>query len=193
MAMRTHDSNRDLFDMININKVATPFLYKDRLEYDAIMAEREISFQNLFKLVREERLVVLDGEDGSSIDFVNSVVKHYSEAHPGKRVIMFVDNFHLLSLPGSEEGRTKYKTLSKDLKQICTSYGATIFTTAEYRKLVKGNKPTNSDLAETVALEYDSNAILHLYSELHDMRDTSNMYYLNTEGEKMPIVESNFG
>lgn len=193
MAMRNYHDNPDLFDLININKVATPFLYKNNLEYDAIMAEREISFQNLFKLVREERLVVLDSENGSSIDFINSTIKHYAELYPEKRVIMFVDNFHLLSLPGSEEGRTKYKILSKDLKSICTTYGATIFTTAEYRKLVKGNRPTNSDLAETVALEYDSNAILHLYSELHDMRDTCHMYYFNSDGEKMPIVESDFG
>lgn len=193
MAMRNISDNPDLFDLININKVATPFLYKNNMEYDAIMAERELSFQNLFKLVREEKLVVLDGENGSSIDFVNTTVKHYAELYPEKRVIIFIDNFHLLSLPGSEEGRTKYKTLSKDLKSICTTYGATVFTTAEYRKLIKGNRPSNSDLAETVALEYDSNAILHIYSELHDLRDTSHKYYLNNDGEKAPILEVDFG
>jgi hypothetical protein len=193
MAMRNKDDNRDLFDLININKVATPFLFKDNLEYDAIMSEREISYQNLFKLTREGRLVVLDREHGSSIDFINSTVKHYAEMHPEKRVILFLDNFHLVDVPGLEDGRIKYKTLSKDLKQVCTTYGATIFTTAEYRKLVKGTKPTNSDLAETVALEYDSNAILHLYSELHDMRDASCKYIMDHNGNKLPIIEEDFG
>lgn len=193
MAMRNINDNRDLFDLININKVATPFLFKDNLEYDAIMSERELSYQNLFKLVREERLVVLDRENGGSIDYINGVIKQYAEMYPEKRVIMFLDNFHLVDVPGLEDGRIKYKTLSKDLKQVCTAYGATIFTTAEYRKLVKGTKPSNSDLAETVALEYDSNAILHLYSELHDLRDTSCKYTLDPSGNKIPIIEEDFG
>ena len=193
MAMRNFHTNKDLFDLININKVATPFLFKDNMEYDAIMAERELSYQNLFKLTREERLVVLDREQGGSIDFINSTVKHYAEMYPEKRIIMFLDNFHLVDVPGLEDGRIKYKTLSKDLKQVCTTYGATVFTTAEYRKLVKGNKPTNSDLAETVALEYDANAILHLYSELHDMREQACKYSLDTEGKQIPIIEEDFG
>lgn len=189
MCMRNMDTNRDLFDLIDINRVATPFLFKENLEYDAVMAEREISYQNLFKLTREEKLVVLDRGQGSSIDFINTTVKHYAEMYPEKRIIMFVDNFHLLSSSGAEEGRVKYKTLSKDLKQVCTTYGATVFTTAEYRKLVKGNKPTNSDLAETVALEYDSNAIFHLYSELHDNREQATLFTHDFNGEKIPIIE----
>lgn len=193
MAMRAHQASSDLFEAININRVATPFLFKEEPEYEMIMREREISFGNLFSLVKEERMVVLDSENGTSIDFINSTMKHYTERYPDKRVMMFIDNFHLLSAPRGLSGREKYQTLSKDLKQVCTTHGGTIFTTAEYRKLQPGNKPSNTDLAETVALEYDSNAILHLYSELHDKRDSSALFHLNAEGVKSPIVEMNFG
>ena len=91
MCMRTRNSNPDLFSLIDINKVATPFLYKDNLEYDAIMSERDVSYQNLFKLVREERLVVCGGDHGNSVDFINSTVKHYTNLYPDKRVIFFLD------------------------------------------------------------------------------------------------------
>lgn len=102
-------------------------------------------------------------------------------------------NFHLLTLPGGLSGREKYKKLSADLKHICTSNACTIFTTAEYRKLAPGARPNNSDLAETVALEYDSNAIMHCHSELHSNRDSTFRYHWNAEGEKSPLVEVDFG
>ena len=102
-------------------------------------------------------------------------------------------NFHLLTLPGNLSGREKYKKLSADLKSICTSFGCTVFTTAEYRKLLPGAKPTNADLAETVALEYDSNGIMHCHSELHSNRDKTFEFHWNSEGEKSPIVSIYFG
>ncbi len=193
MAKRNYQTNPDLFDLITINKVATPFLFKERLEYDAIMEEREISFRNVISLVRDEKLVVLDSEDGRSVDFINTVLKHYSERHPDKRVIMFIDNFHLVEVPGAEDGRTKYKKLSHALKQMCVTYNCTVVSTAEYTKIPKGQKPSNNNLAETVALEYDSNAIIHLYSNLHDMREESTKYFPAADGQKYPIIDMDFG
>lgn len=91
MAMRNIKKNPALFELININKVATPFLFKENMEYDAVMAEREISYQKLFSLVSNERLCVIDSSHGSSIDVVNNAVKHFSSRYPEKRVIIFVD------------------------------------------------------------------------------------------------------
>lgn len=193
MAKRNHQANPDLFDLITINKVSTPFLFKDRIEYDAIMEEREISFKNVFSLVRDERLIVLDSEDGRSVDFINTVLKTYSEKYPMKRIIMFIDNFHLVDVPGYEDGRAKYKALSHDLKYFAVTYGATVICTAEYTKIPRGQKPSNNNLAETVALEYDANAIIHLYSNLHDMRQDSDKWFMTPNGDKAPVIEADFG
>ena len=40
IAQRNFNTNRELFDLVTINKVATPFYYKNHMEYDAIMEER---------------------------------------------------------------------------------------------------------------------------------------------------------
>ena len=146
------------------------------------------------KLVRENRLIVLDSEKGNSVDFINATVKYYSDKFPDKHIFMFIDNFHLVSLPGYEDGRMKYKNLSNNLKQVAVLNDATIISTVEYTKIPKGAKPSNNNLAETVQLEYDSNAIMHLYSELHDLRDESAKYFLAHDNEtKWPIIEEDFG
>lgn len=193
IACRTYANNRDLFDLVQINKVAQPFLFEDNVEYDAIEEERENSWKRLVKLTQENRLVIKDSEDGKSVDFINSTLKTLSEKYPEKRLIAFVDNFHLIEVPGYEDGRAKYKNLSHDLKHMCTKYGCTLVSTAEYTKLPPGQKPTNNNLAETVALEYDANAILHLYSELHSVRESSNKYFWGANGEQYAIIEQDFG
>jgi len=194
IAKRNYDTNRDLFDLITINKIATPFLYKNNIEYDAIMEEKEISYRNLLELSRENKMVVLDSNGGRSIDYIRNTVRNYTELFPDKRVIMFIDNFHLVDMPGYEDGRTKYKNLSNALKQVAVQFDSTIISTVEYTKIPKGIKPSNNNLAETVQLEYDSNCIMHLYSELHDLREESPKFFLGPDGvTKYPIIEEAFG
>jgi hypothetical protein len=194
MAKRNVLTNPDLFDLITINKVANPFLYRDCIEYDAIVEEKEISYRNLVTLCRENKLVVLDSNKGKSIDYIRNTVRQYAELYPNKRVIFFVDNFHLVDMPGYEDGRIKFKNLSNALKQVAVNFDATIISTVEYTKIPRGMKPGNYNLAETVQLEYDSNCIMHLYSELHDIRDDSNKYFLAGDGvTRLPIIEEIFG
>jgi DNA primase len=193
MAHRNYHTNPALFDLMSINKTATPFLYKNNVEYDALMEEREISFKKVVGLARDERLVLLDSDNGRTIDYIVNVIKFYRDRFPEKRIMFFLDNFHLVEVPGMEDGRSKYKTLSGDLKQTAVANDVTIFATVEYTKIPKGQKPGNTNVAETVALEYDSNAMIHLYSNLHDMREASNKWFYSIDGSKYPVIEADFG
>jgi hypothetical protein len=38
-------------------------------------------------------------------------------------------------------------------------------------------KPTNNSIAESIAMEYDANAIIHIYNELHIKRDDANCFF----------------
>lgn len=187
------DSNMDMFNVINIDKAARIIMYKDEPEYEAVFAARDESWTNLMKYFNNDKLIIIDSEKGKSIDFINFIVKSLSEKFPEKRVMMFIDNFHLVSIGGYEEGRAKYKALSGSMKSICKKYDATIISTVEYTKIPKGQKPSNNNLAESVALEYDSNCIIHLYSHMHDFLEESDFYYQDPNGNKYPLIEMIIG
>lgn len=148
MAKRAYVNNRELFDLLNINKVATPYLYKDSVEYEAIMEERAVSYKRLLSLAENDRYILLDSEHGKSLEFIQSVLKHYTEKYPDRHIFMFVDNIHLIAVPQYDESRQKYKFLSHEIKALAVKSGATIIGTIEYRKLPYGLKPSNSDIAE---------------------------------------------
>lgn len=194
MVKRAYHSNRELFDLLNINKIARPYLYKDSIEYDSLVMEREISYKRLFSLSDKDKYVLLDSEDGKTLEFIQSLVKHYTERYPEKHVFLFLDNIHLVSVPQYEEGRMKYKYLSHELKSLCVKHNITLIGTVEYRKLPVGVKPSNADIAEANSFEYDANAIIHMYSELHSKRDESNLFHWSSDySMKIPVVEAYFG
>lgn len=190
MAKRTYTTNRELFELISINKVGSPFLYKDCIEYDAMMEERDRSYKNLFSMSEKDKFVLLDSKDGKTLEFINTTIKYYSDKYPGRHLFFFLDNFHLINCPQYEEGRSKYKYLSHEIKATAVKNNCTIISTAEYRKLNFGIKPNNSDLAESGSLEYDSNAIMHMYNDLHIKREESNLYHWPDDmTEKKPVCE----
>ena len=71
-------------------------------------------------------------------------------------------------------------------------YDCTICCTVEYTKIPKGEKPNNNNIAESVALEYDANMIMHMYSELHSLREKAELYF-DEYGQQYPIIELSLG
>lgn len=191
---RSYYDARELFDLMNINKLATPYLYKDSIEYDAMMAERDITFKKLLSMAEKDKYILLDSEHGKSLEFISSILKTYTEKYPDRHIFLFVDNIHLVSVPQYDESRQKYKFLSHEIKALAVKHNATIIGTIEYRKLPAGMKPTNSDIAEANSFEYDANAIIHMHNDLHSRRDESDHYHWSADGTyKMPIIEAYFG
>ncbi len=190
---RLVDTDPDLFNLVNINKIATPYLYKDSFEYEAIMEQRDISFRRVFIAAEHDRYVLLDAEDGRTLDFIKTTIKTYAQKYPDRHLFFFLDNFHLVACEGFQDSRTKYKHLSHELKNTAVMNNCTIISTVEYRKIPFDRKPNNGDLAESVALEYDANMIVHLDSELHRNRDKTRAFHYTYEGQKAPIIEAIVG
>lgn len=137
IAKRTYSDNRSLFDRLFINRISAPFRFKHMPDYDEMMAERERSFKTLFDMTREEKLIVLDSTHGRSVEFLRATVRQLRERHSDKRIMIFLDNFHILDTSGTAEGREKYKSLSKALKNIAVDQDCTVVSTVEYTKLKK--------------------------------------------------------
>lgn len=185
--------DEDLFDVLNIGKIMTPFRYKNNPEYNSLMQERQESYAKIKGMVSDGKLAIFDSSYGKNISVVRTIIKRFKAKYPGKSIWFFIDNFHLLDGTTALEGREKYKDLSHDIKDIAITNDITVCSTVEYTKLPAGTRPGNSNIAETVALDYDSNATMHLYNELHDLREKSKHYFENGEGLKMPVIEHYFG
>lgn len=188
-----YGGDHDLFDCLDISKIATPFRYKHLPEYEVLMQERNYSYKYLRELTASARFGIFDATFGKSISLMRNIIKKTKQRFPHHRIFFFVDNFHLMEGMSEAEGREKYSELSHGLKDLAVLNDMTIISTAEYTKLPQGQKPSNNNLAESRSLEYDANAIIHLYNELHDLRDKARLYYTDSNGQKFPVVESYFG
>ncbi len=189
MAKRLYErGDLDLFNVLNISKVAQPFLYKHLPEYDALLQEREFSYRNITAMIQDGRFGIFDASYGKSISVMRTIIKKFKNNRPDTKLMLFLDNFHQLDAISESEGRHKYKELSNTFKNLVTSNGITGISTIEYNKIPNGQRPTNYNAAESGALEYDCNAMMHLYNELHSIREKSKLYF--EEGDqKYPIIE----
>lgn len=193
MACRLYENDLNLFNVLETNIVSTPDLFRHLPEFSLLEHQRSISYQEVSKAMGEGRFAIVDSTNGGSMDFINYTFRKLKEMYPNKHIVMFVDNFHLIAMSDGGEGREKFKEMSKTLKNLCKLYDATVFSTVEYTKLPPGVKPTNNNIAESVQMEYDGNAIIHLYNELHGLPDTTNAFFYDDFGRKMPLIEANFG
>ena len=148
ISLQNYSNHNELFESCNINKMATPYLYKDNIEYSALMEERHVAYQTLLNLANQDKFILLDSEHGKSLEFIQTIAKSYKEKYPNRKIFIFIDNIHLITVPQYDESRQKYKYLSHEIKALAVKFGITIIGTIEYRKIPAGIKPSNSDIAE---------------------------------------------
>lgn len=155
---------------IKINHVITPEFSKQYYNHTDLIARREASYQKLMTLGMSDKLIIKDAELGSSLEVIDQWVKRYKKEYPDRKLFYFLDNFHLLSdMSHISEERVRNKERSKMIKKIATKYGITVFMTVEYTKIPPGHRPHNFDILETGQIEYDCNAIYHLYNPYSDI------------------------
>lgn len=175
-----------------INHFSTPSLYKNEKYFDDMMKERSLAFREIGSFINDGRLIILDSEDGRSFEFMSTTLRLIRENNPSKRIFYFLDNLHLLTSEAwSENGPERIKKLSHETKALAVNTNSCIISTVELRKLQKGQKADNNDLAGSASLSYDANGIVHLYSEL-DVDPTSLKHFRHGNSiRKNPVVEVN--
>jgi len=152
----------------------------------------------LFKdLLADERLVILDAEDGSTLSVLERNVKYYRSRFPSKKIMIICDNTHNLADWGHMDQTTRMTMISNAQKHMCVKYRLCMIATAEYRKNMpidqsKMKLPVDDDLADARALMYRPLAILHVYNDLHDRKDHAEIFWTNDEGTASPRLLINF-
>lgn len=163
-----------------------------------VRSKREVGYSKVLDLIQQRKLVIKDQNNGSSLQYIDSLICYFQDKYPERKVVFFLDNFHKLSdFSSAKDERVRFKSLSKALKDLATKRHVTINSTVEYTKLPPGTKPNNHSVAESVQLAYDANLIAHLYSEVSDIPDKYTICHQGTnwrgESATLPRIELNIG
>lgn len=158
---------RQRYINIHLGKVNNPNGYSDAKK---VLEALSWAYDYFFKLIRDKRILIRGGESGpnaATLSYGEEMIKYARKVRPEARIIYFGDNFHRYrDFQGSDE-RTRFKKLSNAAKDIAKRHGIPMWVTMEYNKTVGIGRPTNNSISESIAMEYDANFIMHLYSDWH--------------------------
>jgi len=141
----------------------------------------------------DEKLIILDMEDGSTLSTLEKNLRHIRRKHPERKLFVVCDNTHNYMDYLQLDQPTRMTRISNTQKMLTGKYHCAIFATAEYRKNAASDSskmklPTNDDLADARALKYRPNAIIHVYNDLNDRMDDAEIFWESDHqrGERLP-------
>lgn len=180
---------------LNLSDVANPaYCVANKPDAKELLSLRDKGYREIAKLAEQERLILRDASNGTSLNYIRPVVYYYKEKYPTKNIVLFIDNFHKLSDYQALQESVRTKKLSNDLKNLTTELGITIVATVEYKKMEPGQMPDNYCIAESRSLVYDSTAILHLYNQLNIKGSLESvLVHEDEQGNIMPRIRCKFG
>jgi len=157
---------------LSINMVRQPSYWTETIGIPDIAERRNVGYKKLRDLAQDGRIIIKDINHGASIPFIEHFITYYQGKYPDRRIVYILDNFHKLRDFEGKDERVRFKKLSETMKELALRHRCTIFASVEYTKLAAGIKPTNHNIAESAQIEYDANAIIHLYSEVTDQPES---------------------
>ena len=143
------------------------------------------------KLLQEERIVILDAEDGNTLSVLENNVRRYRKRFPNKKIMLVCDNTHnYTDYPALDQTR-RMTNICTHQKYIAAKYKCCMIATAEYRKNLPQNTdkivfPIDDDLADARAFTYRPSGIVHVYNDLHDRQDNADIIWTDGSGRAYP-------
>lgn len=149
------------------------------------------------ELLEEERLVIIDSEDGATLSTLERNVKYYRSRYPNRKILMVCDNTHNYLDFMNLEQSSRMTMISNQQKNLTVKYHACMIATAEYRKNMpmdhsKLRLPVDDDLADARALMYRPNVIWHVYNDMHDRKEHAEIFWKDEDGKIMPRLLLHF-
>ncbi len=198
------DSNNELMPRIvaidqhiEINAALFP---KNCKGQPALLDKREKGWERMRDNVRF--LAMHDAENGSSIERIEQTIRNYEQAleqmAPGQyRLVIFIDNFHDISVEASgySEENARFDFISDKLNKIAIDFDCPILCSAEFRKINVNKRPQLDDIKSTGKITYEAKGIVLCYNEVGIKSDSANIYwevadkYVPDLIHKMPIFE----
>lgn len=137
-------------------------------------------------LLQEERLVIIDSEDGTTLTALERNLRYVRQRHPQKKLLVVADNTHNYTDFPEFDQTSRMRKIASTQKTLTGKYHCCMIATAEYRKNMPGDEskmklPVNDDLADARALIYRPNIIIHVYNDLHDRGENAEIFWLDQE------------
>lgn len=191
---------RERYNDIHLGKIKNPNGFTDAAR---IHEARNWAHSELIKLIQNKKLLIQGGEasrNAATLVYADEMIKYMKKHNPEGRIVYFGDNFHRYrDFQGADE-RSRFKKLSNEMKDIAKRYNIPVWVTMEYNKTVGTGRPTNNSISESIAMEYDANFIMHLYSDWHNAIQEGvepDVYFqrqaANGHFEKQPRIEAIVG
>jgi len=171
----------------------------DEIGQKQLLERRETGYSVIRDLMRRGRLIIKDANNGNSLSYADRVIRYYKKKYPDRNIVYVLDNFHKSSdqqNAAKQDERVQFKNMSKKIKNVATKNHCLIMATVEYRKIKKGERAGNEDIAESGQIEYDANFVGHLYNEVHEQGEDAGVTHIEMRDGvpiPLPIIEINVG
>lgn len=179
---------------VTLNMVANPYFkpivgHLSQVQHKNFIDLREYTYSRFLDYIKSGRLMIRDSRHGNTLSWAKDWVKFTKEKFPDRRVIFICDNLYNYSDGGggNNDQRGRIIDLITFLKvEMAQRYEIAALTTIEYKKLAPDEVPNNNSIAETVAVEYKTNFVVHL--------DTNrSLYHIGPNQEQLPVVDMHIG
>ena len=193
----------NIFSMINqsalklsIGMIVQPHVYLTPASA-AYHTMYEQAIELMKDLISNERLVVIDSEDGNTLSVLEKNIRYYRQRYPGRKLLVVCDNTHNYMDFINMDQTTRMTYISNQQKTLTVKYNCCMIATAEYRKNMpmdqsKMRLPVDDDLADARSLMYRPNIIFHVYNDLHDRKEHAEIFWKDDEGKAQPRLLLNF-
>jgi DNA primase len=137
-------------------------------------------------LLGEERLILIDSEDGNTLTPLEKQLKYARTKYPDRKILVVADNTaNYADYPGLDQ-TSRMRNIATSQKNMTAKYHCAMFATVEYRKNMpmdtsKMKLPVNDDIADARAMMYRPNIIIHVYNDLNDRGQDATIHWVNKE------------
>jgi DNA primase catalytic core len=173
---------------IKIGETAAPY---DNITSNEVWGMYNTADEKFRELLSEEKLVIVDMEDGSTLSALEKNLRYLRRRYPNKKMLVVCDNTHnYIDFPNFDQ-RMRMTKISTAQKNLTGRYRCCMIATAEYRKNMPMDKsklvfPVDDDLADARALTYRPNMIIHVYNDLHDRKDEAEIFWTDPADPEKP-------
>ena len=179
---------------LTIGMAVQPQVYLPQTqEYAEVYNIADTVYRNL---ISDERLVIIDAEDGPYLSVLEKTVRYYRMRYPKRKILLVCDNTHNYMDFTNMDQTTRMTMISNHQKTITAKYKCCMIATAEYRKNMpmdhsKMRLPVDDDLADARALMYRPNFIFHVYNDMHDRKEHAEIFW-SKDGKIYPRLLLHF-